>query len=450
MSLFAADAATPGRPYWWDQGAPLPHLPERPPLRTDVLVVGAGYTGLSAALTAAEAGASVAVVDAGVPGEGASTRNGGMVGAHPRLSFETVVARFGIETARGLYAEAGPAFAHTTGLIAREGIACDLEVTGRIQLAWTRADFEAQKRLAAAVAAASDIRIEIVERADLAAEIATDRYFGAIRFPDHAALNPRRFHDGLLAAALRRGVTVVGGCAVEQVSAQGPRFEARTPLGEIRADKVVLATNGYTRGAFGWIRRRVFPLPSYLIATEPLAPELLARLAPGRRMMVETRARHSYYRLSPDGTRILFGGRAAMVPIGPERAARRLHETMTGIWPALRSVRLTHSWSGFTGYTFAHLPHVGVCEGMHYALGYSGSGVALAPYLGAKAALQALGDPRGATAYSGTALATRPFHGTGAPHFLRAADLWYRHVVDRRQNRTARRDGAQGSAPPAE
>ncbi len=449
MSLFAAGSPPPGHPYWWDHGTPLPDLPARPPKSADVLIVGGGYTGLAAALTCADAGASVTVVDAGIPGEGASTRNGGMFGAHPRLPFETVVARFGIDTARGIYSEARLAFEHTRDLIAREGIACDFEVTGRIQLAWTRADFEGQKRLAAAVTAVSDIRIDVLERADLASEIATERYFGAIRFPDHAALNPRRFHDGLLAAALRRGVTVVPGCPVEQVSAQGARFDARTRLGDIRADKVVLATNGYTRGAFGWIRRRVFPLPSFLIATEPLAPDLLARIAPGRRMMVETRARHSYYRLSPDGTRILFGGRAAMVPIGPDRAARRLHATMTGIWPALRDSRITHSWSGFTGYSFAHLPHVGVCEGMHYALGYSGSGVALAPWLGAKAALQALGDPRGATAYSGTTLATRPFHGTGAPHFLQAADLWYRHVVDHRQNLAARRDDRHGSAPPA-
>jgi glycine/D-amino acid oxidase-like deaminating enzyme len=113
---------------------------------------------------------------------------------------------------------------------------------------------------------------------------------------------------------------------------------------------------------------------------------------------------------------------------------------MTDIWPELAGVRLTHSWSGFTGYSFAHLPHVGVRDGIHYAAGYSGSGVALAPWLGMKAAYQALGDPRGETAYSGTTLGTRPFHPGGRPHFLKAADLWYRHVVDPRQAAAARRD----------
>jgi glycine/D-amino acid oxidase-like deaminating enzyme len=440
MSLFAPDAAPPGHPYWWDHGAPVPPLPERPPPRADLLVIGAGYTGLGAAIAAAEAGAEVVAVDAGVPGQGASTRNGGMFGAHPRLPYQTLASRFGAEVARGVYGEARVAYEHTAGLIEREAIACDFQPTGRIQLAWTRADFAAQRRLVEAVTAVSDIRMEIVEREALAAEIATDRYFGAIRFPDHAAVHPRKLHDGMLAAALRRGVTVVANCPVAAVEPEGSGFAADTTSGRIVARRVVLAGNGYTRGAFRWLRRRVFPLPSFLLATEPLDPGLLARLAPGRRMMVETRARHAYYRLSPDGGRILFGGRAAMTPMPPERAAARLHRTMTDIWPELAGVRLTHAWSGMTGFAFTHMPHVGAWRGMQYALGYSGSGVALAPYLGAKAAFRGLGDPRGATAYAATRFATRAFHPGGAPWFLHAADLWFRHVVDRRQDAAARRD----------
>lgn len=439
MSLFVAGAA-PGRPYWWDAARPEQALPESLPKRADLLVIGAGYTGLSAALTAADAGASVVVVDAGRPGAGASSRNGGMFGAHPRLPFETVADRFGRGVAAGIYAEASEAFAFTRGLIEREGIDCDFRVTGRIQLAWTRDHFEAQKRLVAAVTAIAPITMEIVERADLGAEIATDRYFGAIRFPDHAALDPGRFHDGLLRAVLRRGVPVVGDSPVTALERRTSGYVATAGRHRIMAESVILATNGYTQGPFGWARRRVFPLPSYVIATEPLDPDRLRALAPGGRMMVETRARHSYYRLSPDGRRILFGGRAAMVPIAAEAAARRLHATMTEVWPSLADVRLSHSWSGFTGYSFGHLPHVGAHEGIHYALGYSGSGTALAPYLGMKAAWQALGDARGRTAYARTTLATRAFHPTGRPWFLSLADRWYRHAVDPRENAAAERD----------
>jgi glycine/D-amino acid oxidase-like deaminating enzyme len=439
VSLFAPSAAL-GRPYWWDDAPPDPPLATDLPERADVLVIGAGYTGLAAALTVADAGASVVVVDAGRPGAGASGRNGGMFGAHPRLPFETVARRFGREVAAGIYAEAPEAFAFTRGLIDREAIDCDFRVTGRIQLAWTRAHFKAQKRLVSAVTAVAPVTMEIVERADLEAEIATGRYFGAIRFPDHGAIDPARFHDGLLRAVLRRGVPVAGGSSLTALERGRSGFVATAGRHDVTAETVILATNGYTEGPFGWARRRVFPLPSYIVATEPLDPDCLRALAPGGRMMVETRARHSYFRLSPDGSRILFGGRAAMVPIPPDTAAARLHATMTEIWPSLAGVRLTHSWSGFTGYSFGHLPHVGMREGVHYALGYSGSGTALAPYLGMKAAWQALGDPRGHTAYARTTLATRPFHPTGRPWFLSLADRWYRHAVDPRENAAAERD----------
>lgn len=441
MSLFAADAAPPGRPYWWDDGAPLPDLPTKPPARADLVIVGAGYTGLSAAITASREGASVCVIDSGVPGQGASTRNGGMFGAHPRLSLGQMTKRFGADTAKNVFQDSAAAFHATMGLIEDEGVDCDLQLTGRVQLAWTKVDFAAQQELVADMTKAADLQMSVLDREALSEEISTDRYFGGIVFPGHAAVHPRKFHDGLMSAALKRGVQIVQSCRVIGVERNSAGFQVRSAGGDIEAGKVILATNGYTGRTFGWLSRRIFALPSFIIATEKLSPNLLAELAPGRRMMVETRARHSYYRISPDGSRILFGGRASMTPMSPERAAKRLHQTMCDIWPALKRTRLTHSWSGFTGYTFNHLPQVGSHEGVHFACGFSGSGVALAPYLGIKAAYQALGDPRGETAFSDTVLATRPFHLGGTPWFLHAGELWFRNVVDRGQNRAARRDG---------
>ena len=156
-------------------------------------------------------------------------------------------------------------------------------------------------------------------------------------------------------------------------------------------------------------------------------------------MMVETRARHSYFRVSPDDTRILFGGRASMVNIDMAEAARRQHATMCEVWPALHDVKLTHVWTGNTGFSFSHMPTVGAHDGIHYAMGYSGSGTVMAPYLGAKAACRALGLPEGETAYTRTRLRTRWFHRGGQPHFLRPADLWYRNWVDRRETWASKR-----------
>ena len=428
--------AAPGFPYWWE-AAPPSDQNDRLPDRVDLLVIGAGYTGLSAALAAESCGARVAVIDAARPGEGASTRNGGMFGAHPRLSWSALAKQFGPDVADALFAEAKPAMQFVRDLIEAEGIDCDFQQTGRIQMAWSEADHAAQKRLAAAVGEKTDVEIRVVPRADLNHEVATERYFGAVLFPEHGGLHPARFHAGLLAAVRRRGIAVVGKCAALSVQREAG-FTVQTPRGVIRAEKVVLATNGYTSGAFRWFQRRVFPLPSFLIATEPLPPNLLGHLAPGRRMMVETRARYSYFRVSPDGTRILFGGRASMRPVPLDVAAERLRATMVGIWPELEDARLSHVWSGNTGYSFSHMPSVGEQDGLHYAMGFSGSGTVMAPYLGAKVGYRAMGDPRGETGYAQTGLRPSWLHPTGTPHFLKAADLWYRWAVDRVQTRRGR------------
>lgn len=439
MALLTGESEL-GHPYWWEEAAPA-ETADALPERCDILVVGAGYTGLSAAIVAADAGARVAVVEAGLPGQGASSRNGGMVGAHPRLGWEKLAARFGAEVADAIFAEASPALNWAKAFIEAEGIDCDFQQTGRIQLAWTGSHFDGQKRLAANVRAKSDVAIDVVERADLGREIGTGQYHGAIVFPEHAALHPAKYHAGMLAAVRRRDVPVVGHAPVEGLERDVTGFVATTPRGRVRADKVILATNGYTTRPFKWHVQRVFPLPSYLIATEALPANLLGHLAPGRRMMVETRARHSYFRLSPDGTRILFGGRASMRDVPLEVAAARLKATMCEIWPELRDVRLSHAWSGNTGFSFGHMPHVGERDGLHFSMGYSGSGTVMAPYLGAKAAWQAVGDPRGQTAYSRTHLPRHVMHLFDTPHFLKPADLWYRHWVDRRENRAARRQG---------
>ena len=438
MSIFAPDAAPAGFPYWWE-GRDKPHESDPVPPETDLLVVGAGYTGLSAAIAAHDAGARVAIVDAGYPGEGASTRNGGMFGAHPRLPLEKLTRQFGKDVAQAVTREASDAFRFTSDLIREESIDCDLQQTGRILLAWTKADHAGQRQLATDVAEAGGDNIRIVPKSELGNEINTQRYFGAALFPGHAALHPRKFHEGLLGAVQRRGIPVAAGVRVRghQRSAHG--FHVETEAGVIRARHLLAATNGYTGGAFPALAARVFPLPSYLIATEPLSPNLIADLAPGRRMMVETRARHSYFRVSPDGSRILFGGRAAMRQIPLALAASRLRATMCEIWPALQDVKLSHVWTGNTGYSFTHTPHVGERDGVHFAMGYSGSGVAMAPYLGMKAGLRAIGDARGETAFSRTPFRTMPFH-LGRPWFLGPVDLWYRFAVDTSQNASAARD----------
>jgi len=430
--------AKPGRPYWWDASSTAPDPSDVLPEHTDILIIGAGYTGLSAAIAAHDGGAKVVVVDAGVPGHGASTRNGGMFGAHPRLSWKALVKYFGPVTADAIFGEANPALEFVKNLIKQENIDCDLQQTGRIQLAYTAAHLVTLKQLAGDVRAKGDVAVRVIERADLSREINTERYFGGILFPEHCAIHPRKFHDGLLASTRSRGIAVVANAPVTRLSRQNGRFLAGTPGAKITAQKVILATNGYTPSLFRWHQRRVFPLPSYIIATEALPQDLIAEIAPGRRMMVETRARHSYFRISPDGRRILFGGRASMRDIPMESAAERLHATMSEIWPQLAGTRLSHVWGGNTGFSFTHTPTVGEHDGLYFAMGYSGSGTVMAPYLGAKVGCQAVGAAGGETAFSNAGLRPSWLHPGIKPHFLKAADLWYRYWVDKRETRNGR------------
>lgn len=428
-------------PYWWDDGAPLPEGRAPAPARVDLAVVGAGFTGLSAALTGAEKGASVALFDAGQPGQGASTRNGGMIGAPHRPELARELARFGRDFAARLVAEGCEAYAFTRAMHEAAGV---FQPTGRVSVAFTRAQEARLRQQADLLNGLTPQGIVKLTAEQMRGHIRSEAHFGGIFFPDHGAVQPRRAHDAMMARTLAAGVTLHAECAVHALRPYGDGFLLETERGQTYARRVVWATNGHTDGAHRWLARRIFRVPSFIIATEELPEGVIDRLAPGRRMMVETRARHSYFRPSPDGKRILFGGRAALVPVSAARAARRLQATMAEIWPEAADWRLTHCWQGFVGFTFNMTPHVGAHDGVHHALGYCGNGVALSPWLGRKAALRALGDPAGQTAFAEMPLATRPYHAGGWPWFMQAASPWWRYVVDPRESAEARRDRRAG------
>ena len=424
-------------PYWWEEGAALPEPCASAPERVELAVVGGGFTGLSAALTGAEKGARVAVFDALQPGQGASTRNGGMIGPPHRPELARELETYGRDFARELVREGVEGFRYTRALHDAAGA---YQHTGRVMLAYTAAHMERLGRQAELLNGLSDQGIELLSREEMQGHIASEAYFGGLYLPNHGAVQPRRAHDALMARAVAAGVEICAECGVLGLRPEGEGFRLETERGSTWARRVVWATNGYTGRAHRWLARRIFRIPSFIIATEELPGGVIDRVAPGRRMMVETRARHSYFRPSPDGRRILFGGRAALVPIDAQAAARRLQATMAEIWPEAADWRLTHSWQGYVGFTFALTPHVGAHEGVHFAYGYCGNGVALSPWLGRKAALRALGDPEGETAFAKTRLETRPYHAGGWPWFMHLASPWWRHVVDRREMRAARRD----------
>jgi glycine/D-amino acid oxidase-like deaminating enzyme len=421
--IFAPDYRS--EPYWWE-AAPRPALPPGPPpAAADVAVVGSGYTGLAAALATARGGRDTVVLEAGEVGAGCSTRNGGQVSTSLKPGFAELAERHGPDRAYAILREGHNALDFIAGFIAAEGIDCDWQRVGRFAGAHAPAQYEALARRLASQPRGLEVEAHMVPRAEQASEIATDLYFGGAVYERHAALQPARFHQGLLDRARAAGARVVPRCPVLAIRRERRGFTLLTGQGEIAAREVVVATNGYTGAESQALRRRVIPIGSYIIATEPLPAGLAERLIPRNRVISDTRHVVFYYRLSPDRRRMVFGGRVALAEGDPRVTAPRLHAAMVALFPELASVRVSHSWHGFVAYTFDTMPHLGRWDGVHYAMGYCGSGVSLATYFGTRIGQQVLGLAEGRTALDDLPFPTRPLYG-GRPWFLVPALAWYR------------------------
>lgn len=422
-TLFTPDARM--APYWWDH-VPRPQLPERAlPATADVVVVGSGYTGLHAALQTARAGRHTVVVDAEDAGWGCSTRNGGQVSTSVKPSFALLARRHGAERAREILREGQRSLAWLGEFIAAEGIDCDFGVVGRFHAAHNAVQFDALVRAAQSQPAGLEVPVQIVPRSEQRRELGTDAYWGGVVYLHHASVDPARYHQGLLQRVLAAGAEVHARCPVTRLQPEDGGVRVATARGEIRARDVVVATNGYTGALTPWLQRRVIPIGSYVIATEPLPAGLMDELMPTPRIVSDTRKVVFYYRPSPDRTRILFGGRVSVDETDPALSGPLLHADLVALFPALRDVRISHSWCGFVAYTFDELAHLGCRDGIHYAMGYCGSGVGMGSYLGLRIGQQVLGLPDGRTAFDGLSFQTRPLY-TGKPWFLAPSIRYYR------------------------
>lgn len=421
--IYAADVKL--EPFWWEDARPEAAPPgQQVKAAADVVVVGAGYAGLSAALTLADSGRDTLVLDAVNPGEAASSRNGGAVGETLRVSFARMAETRGLDAAIAMYAEVREARGYLEHLIDSRSIDCQYRRVGRFigchapkHYGTLARDLEMRRRHIGFDA-------EMVPQAEQHRVIGSDAFFGGRLIKSDANLHPAKLVAGLLASARKAGARVEGGVRVTGIRRSGSGFEVVASGRAIRARNVVVCTNGYTGPEMGWLKPRLIPIQSQIIATAPLEEGRLERLIPAMRQLGDTCHLHYYFRRSPDGRRILFGGRAGAHAVNdPRRSGRHLYRRMVEVFPELRGTPVTHSWAGFIAYTFDHIQHLRENDGVQYVAGCCGSGVVMQTWLGHKAALRVLGRPEARSEFD-RPYATRPLY-RGNPWFLPATVFYY-------------------------
>ena len=390
-AIFQPDFRTD--PYWWD-AAPRRFEPLRPvPSTTDVAVVGSGFTGLSAALTLSRAGRDVTILEEGTIGQGASSRNFGMLGCQLKLDFTTLIKTRGLERAKELYGACNQAFSFVNRLIEREGIECFHAPSGRYIACNTPALLDALQAELEARETHLGHKHRMVSHVDQPRELVTKAFVGGAVIPEHRTVHPGLFHNGLADRVRAAGAALHSSARVRAIVRDGNSWRIETDSGLLKASHLVAATNGYTEGAFPWLRRRIVPIHAYMIATEPLDEELLRNVLPTARGFHDSAHDMQYARVAPDGSRLIYGAMTGERHTDLRNVARALHARMTRLFPQLAAVRLSHVWTGQCGGTFDFVPHRGDRQGMQYAMGYCfGAGMPFGSWLGDAIARGILGE----------------------------------------------------------
>lgn len=400
------------------------------PQKVDVAVIGGGYTGLSAARTLAKQNMNVAVLEAEHIGWGASSRNGGMVLTGLKLPMQTVLKRYGRDLAEQLFRCSLDA-ADTVGeIIAEERINCGFARTGHLLAANKPGHYTALAREAEFMAKEFNHNVRLVPPRELKDEIGSVVYHGGLVDELSSGLNPAQYVAGLAHAAEKAGARLHARARVDRLRRGEKRFIVETNRGSLSAESVLVATAGYTSSITRKLQRKIVPIGSYIIATERLSDKLARDLSPKNRMIFDYKHYLNYFRLWDN--RLIFGGRAAFFPETENtiaRSAEILRREMIRVYPQLRDVKVEYVWGGTLDFAFDMMTHAGEEEGIYFALGYAGHGVAMGTYLG-KTVAEAMikgnirEHPFAQFKFPGAPLGLY----NGFPWFLPLAGAWYKFL----------------------
>jgi glycine/D-amino acid oxidase-like deaminating enzyme len=391
----------------------------------DVAVVGGGFTGLGAARQLAKAGARVVVLEAERVGWGASGRNGGHLNNGLAHSYLSAKAELGKERAIALYKALDDSVDTLEALIAEEGIDCNFRRAGKLKLASKPQHFDAIARNFEAVHAEVDPDTALLSSSDLKSEIGSP-FHGAMLSKKSAMMHMGRYVVGLAQAVARHGAVIFENAAVAEHTQAGGRHTLVTKRGRVTADHVLVATGAYTTSNFGFFRRRIIAVGSFIIATRPLTEAEAAATMPGNRTCVNSMNIGNYFRLSPDN-RLIFGGRACFSATSDQRSDAKSGDILTAslaqIFPQLAKVDIDYCWGGLVDMTKDRYPRAGYIDGVWYAMGYSGHGAQLSTHLGMIMADAILGRPD-RNPLKGLDWPAVPGH-FGKPWFLPLVGMYY-------------------------
>jgi glycine/D-amino acid oxidase-like deaminating enzyme len=420
---------------YWLTTADFPKIETLPlPDRVDVAVIGAGFTGLSAARTLAQRGARVAVLESETVGWGASSRNGGMVLTGMKLGVNQLISMYGRDLTRRMYASSLATVDCVEQLVREEAIDCDFSRCGHLEVACKQKHFDDYARQVEVIGREFNHQLRVVQRNELSAEIGSNIYYGGMVDEVSAGLNPARYVAGLGRAATKAGAEILEHTRVEGMQRESRQGESgwkiTTSRGPLWAREVFVATSGYTSKATPALQKKLIPIGSFIITTEVLPEALAHELSPRNRMIYDSKNYLYYYRLTPD-RRMLFGGRAAFFPENDQtirRSAEILRRGMIDVYPQLADAKIEYVWGGTLDFAFDIMPHAGQLDGMYYAVGYAGHGVAMATYQGQKMAELIAGD-RPDNPFVGIKFPGAPLGlYDGRPWFLPFAGVWYKFL----------------------
>ena len=366
------------------------------PRKVDVVVLGGGFTGLSSAYHLALGGANVALLESGLVGTGASSRNGGMVLTGLKEDVLTLRHKYGLEKARALFSSSLDAIGLVRTLVGDERDSCGFHQSGHLEMAAKQSHFDHMLRVAEELVGQHGHPVQMITREDQQSEIGSGHYYGGMLDNASCCIQPWQYVKHLVKLAKSTGVVIVENTPATRITRIPAGYSIQTKRGVVECERIILATGAYTQPNLNSTRQKFFEIGSFIGCTRPLPGDLAKTLIPNRRMVFDTNNHLVYFRLTDDD-RLLFGGRAAF-GMNPERSLADsipvLQNAMARTYPILAGEQFEHAWAGSLDVTVGKLPVIHDSEGITTAIGFAGHGVAMASLFGKLISRQLLFEER--------------------------------------------------------